>query len=631
MHSGRHGYLRRLGHRAALSLALGPVCGAWASSDRPTVWSWLAPAGAAANHASFRHLVIMYPRNGESGTGLAQRLASEIRARGLVSDRIGVLISGFGRSTPPLAYDPGDAVPLDPAIARLSNGTPWLASGLPKARAWTGAFIAEYQRLESTTGLPAPSRFHMDCELRLPTLCYQSPDASGLRDCWDTPPVQVFDAIAADPRWSTEPVPVSLPGGVAWRTMQQLHTEGGAPAWNAEAPRNAEANRAWSRWFDAMQRSVMEGALDQALYAPVRAAWPACRTSEFAQSMRIDGAMQQDGSRRVYRDFEWWLNGWMESAWVGAADLQAPAIYAFGTSFMASDAEWVDANLRIDRANLDACLHSFGGAVPTTITPWLMLPGTALPIDATQARDTDAAMLDERVALMRWRGMREFQLWPGTSAENWTRVALAVEAVWSAETVELALVRGSAATADLAERVARADRREVTLSPDAGEIELRARVNGAAGAAGPCARDRLLVHVEGHGEAGTLFVEAAESGDPMLGWVPVGSAGVESSVSAGFHRWWLAGAGRCVASDGSITLRLRVQGGAFTIDLLQAARFAEAGPDLDGSGWIDIGDLALALLEFGPTVDSAADLDASGAVDYADIALLLLEFGPCEG
>jgi len=50
--------------------------------------------------------------------------------------------------------------------------------------------------------------------------------------------------------------------------------------------------------------------------------------------------------------------------------------------------------------------------------------------------------------------------------------------------------------------------------------------------------------------------------------------------------------------------------------------------DLDGSGAVDFGDVALLLLQMGDT-GTAADLDGSGAVDNADISMLLLDYGPC--
>ena len=51
--------------------------------------------------------------------------------------------------------------------------------------------------------------------------------------------------------------------------------------------------------------------------------------------------------------------------------------------------------------------------------------------------------------------------------------------------------------------------------------------------------------------------------------------------------------------------------------------------DLDESGVIDIGDIALQLLDYGPCPGCATDIDASGTVDFGDISLTLLEIGPC--
>jgi len=611
----------------AMLLAALAIVDSAMGQDQPVIWSWLPPQGGAAHHSAFRELLQMYPAADESGASVARRLAATVRSRGLPGDRIGMVINHFGRRTPVMAYDPGDAIMVPPILA---TGTPWLAHGLPKARAWTDDFIAEYRRIQSEEGLPSPSRFHMDCELRLPKICYQAADGSGLAECWGLQPVELFDAMVSDPRWSNEAVPVAQPGGVSWKTLQQLHQEAGSPAWDPSQPRNALANRAWSRWYDAMQRSVMDGALEQALYAPVRAAWPSARSSEFAQSVRVDG-VAEPGGRRVFRDFEWWLNGWMESAWCGVGDLQAPTMYAFGNSFMEPGVDWADANIRLDRSNLDACLHSFGGAPPETITPWVMLPGTALPIDIATFRQADAAMLEERMALMHWRGIEEFMLWPGTTPETWTRAARAVKAIWSSAIVTADLVRGSASAAPAVSSVSRADRRCLEVTAGADGIELRIRVRGSASPASACSRDRMLIHLEGGGAEGDLSVEVARMADPEQGWERIGDAPVVADGSVGLHRWWADPARHLVGPDGSVLLRVVVNGGSYRFDLFQAVRLPDPGADLDASGAVDMGDVALAMLDFGPSDGGSADLDGLGAVDFGDLALILLEFGGCDG
>ena len=52
--------------------------------------------------------------------------------------------------------------------------------------------------------------------------------------------------------------------------------------------------------------------------------------------------------------------------------------------------------------------------------------------------------------------------------------------------------------------------------------------------------------------------------------------------------------------------------------------------DLDGTGEIDLGDVSMVLLDFGPCPGCATDLDASGEVDVGDVSLLLLAFGPVD-
>jgi hypothetical protein len=51
--------------------------------------------------------------------------------------------------------------------------------------------------------------------------------------------------------------------------------------------------------------------------------------------------------------------------------------------------------------------------------------------------------------------------------------------------------------------------------------------------------------------------------------------------------------------------------------------------DLDGSGEVDSGDVALALLDSGSCAGCPADLDGSGEIDSGDVALILLSSGTC--
>ena len=51
--------------------------------------------------------------------------------------------------------------------------------------------------------------------------------------------------------------------------------------------------------------------------------------------------------------------------------------------------------------------------------------------------------------------------------------------------------------------------------------------------------------------------------------------------------------------------------------------------DVDGSGEVDSGDVAIVILDFGVCVGCPTDLDESTQVDSADVALVLLFSGTC--
>jgi hypothetical protein len=104
-------------------------------------------------------------------------------------------------------------------------------------------------------------------------------------------------------------------------------------------------------------------------------------------------------------------------------------------------------------------------------------------------------------------------------------------------------------------------------------------------------------------------------------------------------------AGRVFLSMSALTL-VQQQGGAFpsfyskenalvAFGLAQAPRLRIqvetvrpcAATDLDCDGRVDFGDIAIALLDFGPCDACASDVDGSGVVDFGDVAFILLDFG----
>ncbi len=84
--------------------------------------------------------------------------------------------------------------------------------------------------------------------------------------------------------------------------------------------------------------------------------------------------------------------------------------------------------------------------------------------------------------------------------------------------------------------------------------------------------------------------------------------------SGGEDVFLVGGAGGTSFSDGgSATPYLGNTGGVFG--------------DLDGSGTVDNGDVALCLMDFGACEGCSSDLDGSGWVDFGDVALILMSFG----
>jgi hypothetical protein len=53
--------------------------------------------------------------------------------------------------------------------------------------------------------------------------------------------------------------------------------------------------------------------------------------------------------------------------------------------------------------------------------------------------------------------------------------------------------------------------------------------------------------------------------------------------------------------------------------------------DVDASNFVDLGDVAIALLDFGDCAGCPTDLDGTGSVDFGDVSLILLSVGPCPG
>lgn len=603
----------------------------------PRVWCWSPPEGAAAAHPSLQPLVLIWiPPGGADPTATADQICNEIVTRNLGEGDVAITILNWGRGT--LIGNPLDGMAGTGLPDHLARGTPWSLNGVAVMGAWTDAFIARYKQRQSAQGIPSPSRFHMDSELRLPALCY----LPNIDDCWGTAPLQVFDAMLDDPRWALERLPMNPGNTPALLTMAELHAAAGEPVHDASLPRDHPINRAWSAWWDGVMREAVEGAFDQALYARVRAAWPLVRCSEFAQTMKFDGGIEPNGDRRDYMDFEWWNEGWMRSAWCGRGDLQAPAFYVFGETFVDPNRPFMDEQMRLHRANMDACLHSFGGAAPSTITPWITLPGIPLPFGEAPPTNRAYSAIEflRLIALFRSRGIQELMVWPSVDASAWSSVSDAIDASWSPSLVGVEAITGSIPPDSVA-LMARADRVPAIVNATAGAIDLvmHTRVQQP----NEC-DDRGLLWAALEFVSPVPATWSVAMQDAGGAWQLIG--GIDSAASQPTVAWLgpIAASG-LVSTDATVAMRLSSSDASLVhIDLVQvvhAPTWTAAGPtsgpcgcvaDINRSGMIDGLDLTIVLTAWGTDGQQGefnADLNGSGVVDGVELGFILSSWGPC--
>lgn len=602
----------------AAAISLCAALSAAGDPELPRVWTYDPPVGETATSGLLTPLVRVPAWAYLSPTSVADETCDFIKARNLGEGEVGILLFAFGRGS--IFGHPGDALQSPPAPAGLS-AAPWTLHGRQAARTWTQQFIARYQQRAAAEQLPSPTRWHMDCEYRLPALCYQ-PDIAA---CWGTQPVQYFAAVQQDPRWSSEPLLMNPGGTPAQRTLSQLYAAAGSPSFDPTQPRGAPANRVWSSWWDSVTREAMEGALKDGFYDLVQAAWPGSLTSEFASSMRLDGGIEPDGTARQFVDFEWWDNGWMRSRWDGHGDLQAPTLYLFGESFIEPSGDFWEQNLGLHRGNLDACLHSYGGAPPSSITPWVCLPDFALP-DGNGPFGSRAISRDEfvsMVALLRSRGISEFMLFPGAGEPLWNFVGLTIRSIWSTELQSAAVLHGSS-MGDAAELARRAERQSLAIAPAKGHASVRARFSAPPrGAGAPDGRFWLSFELSAPsgGTAEVFVLDASGAASPL--------ASFELRPSLPGARWLGPfNAAGLVRPDGTLEVRLdaTVDGSEIHIDLMQAVVERGQSPDIDGDGVVGASDLAR-ILGAWDSERAGPDLDRDGVVGPNDLAILLNAWG----
>jgi hypothetical protein len=148
--------------------------------------------------------------------------------------------------------------------------------------------------------------------------------------------------------------------------------------------------------------------------------------------------------------------------------------------------------------------------------------------------------------------------------------------------------------------------------------------------------------------AGSYFMglkgTVAGSTTGALGYYVYGQDGIEHFNPANNRACWrntknyATAPGTWVLTTANSTPTYRVQTGDRAGVLYHAPIKLKGTPvnvmpcfgDIDSSMEVDTGDVAFALLDYGPCPGCLADLDGTGEEDFGDVALILLSTGPCQ-
>lgn len=167
--------------------------------------------------------------------------------------------------------------------------------------------------------------------------------------------------------------------------------------------------------------------MDEAAYAPIRAAWPTCRSSNYGTSDRYDGAGDPPRLRRDNR------HDWLRFAYSTKADLQAPVCYLASEAFALSDETIEEATLRRAQLKLDANVRSHGGP-HDDVVPWIEAVGN-VRVRGGERVAMAPGLARDLLALARSRGVHEFILWSDDSTQRtprgWNDFVAVIGAVWA--------------------------------------------------------------------------------------------------------------------------------------------------------------------------------------------------------
>jgi len=437
---------------------LAGTCGlASGQTTAPQFYSWSAVNPASTSQFMEMVRVPVHTGSYQAAADAADRVCSLIVSRGLnVSGaQIAILLEGFGMGATKLAFHASDAVsiPGGDAWTGVPNGEspppgltrqPWMAQGIVATGAWMDAFITKYEANQAfNSTIPDPVRFHFDFE-HIPT------------GCCSASYVDLFEWAVADTRWDTAPVPGFGGTATAQDIFEAEYVAFGLLGVNSLTKDPLDAitaggtsfgttqNQKWQTWWRHVANQAVEGALEQAAYLKVRAAFPGCKTSNFDTSAESDGG---DGGKRVQPDAyppgETWYKPW----WERSANLMSPILYAVDSYHAATkpcngtETQW-EASLRIARQKLEACIFSTGGS-KADMAPWVALTGTpTVPTYSQSVRECRDMM-----ELLRAFDVPEVLLFSNTATQTtWDDFKRAYDLVYTPRLTGYAVDRGTETT-----------------------------------------------------------------------------------------------------------------------------------------------------------------------------------------
>lgn len=344
---------------------------------------------------------------------VADKVVDEILARGLGRDAlpIAIALQGFGMQGDPkvdLTTHPLDSIPqITTRRVIQQDAVIFMENGVQIAKLWMQNFLKRYRFRQDPANLntsflhrgntvlnydpdvdllPAPSRFHFDAERR--------PNATN---------IALFDSLLADPRANTQFIK-----GFGRRTLRDLYNEYRAEFRGAPGPPHDVSldwdegpNRIFYQWYQGVVMAATEGAMNEAAYELVRAAWPDnggpgvhTLVSNFNTSAHYD--------RQQGRFLNW--TPWADVSWTPRADLMSPVV--FNTlSKRAKEEGYEDRQdwfLPKYAPRIEHVIGSAGG--PDALVPRIRMPWTPTSNGGSPTRD----MIHGALSLLRAKKVTEF-------------------------------------------------------------------------------------------------------------------------------------------------------------------------------------------------------------------------------